>query len=120
MSEVKGYLESVRKLIADPEYWTQGAMARDRVGRDVDEVSPDAVCWCLGGAINNVYEDLYHGLTERCNMIIASLTRMKVSEKLSQLAYGYNTDYPMSSLTHFNDTHSHSEVLELLDQAISD
>lgn len=32
--------------------WTKGADARDANGRDVsDPNDPDAVCWCVGGAI---------------------------------------------------------------------
>lgn len=127
LSEVKGYLESVRELISCPEHWTQGAMARDNDGRDVDHVSRDAVCWCLGGAINKVYDDLHRDrelyvyMTGRHDAINVKLTRMKVNQKLSQLSsYGLGAAYPWASVTHFNDTHSHGEVLELLDQAISD
>lgn len=43
----------VRKLIE--QGWTQGAYARSASGYSVDSNStPDAVCWCLSGAIIRV------------------------------------------------------------------
>lgn len=45
----------VRELFTDESKWTQHTRARDVNGRGVDENSPDAVCWCLTGAISHCY-----------------------------------------------------------------
>ena len=41
----------ILELLDRPEKWTQGAFARDGHGKDVNSWNPQAVCWCLEGAI---------------------------------------------------------------------
>lgn len=49
-------LRRLRKLLNDKSRWTRCAMARNRDGKPVDPVAPEAVCWCLGGAYIKVDE----------------------------------------------------------------
>lgn len=80
------------QLIEKPENWCRGVNAKDKDGNSVKPGSPDAVSFCILGAIIQCY-----GL---CNhRSIAS----KVEEKLNN-----------GSMAIFNDTHTHAEVLALL------
>lgn len=40
------------ELIATPDKWTKGEMAKDADGFPVFSTQDSAVCWCLLGAIN--------------------------------------------------------------------
>lgn len=48
----------------DPTRWTQGANARDANGNKCEPEEPQAVCWCLVGAVTRVVseriEDRFH------------------------------------------------------------
>ena len=41
-------------MLARPEAWCKGAGARDAAGEPVPADSPDAVAWCLAGAVARV------------------------------------------------------------------
>ena len=43
------------QLLEDPKHWTKDAFARNKDGQEVDESSPDAVCWCVVGACRKLY-----------------------------------------------------------------
>lgn len=45
----------VHELLARPEAWTKGAVARDASGIEVDFNSPSACQWCLMGAVVKCY-----------------------------------------------------------------
>ena len=45
----------VRELLSSREKWTQGESSRDSFGNPVDINSPNAVCWCLSGALYKCY-----------------------------------------------------------------
>lgn len=50
-------LNAAADLLEKPGAWTQGAASRDmfgNVGEEGDELLPDAVCWCLAGAVEHV------------------------------------------------------------------
>ena len=47
-------IRAIRKLLATPDRWTQGAMARDKRGDVELDISSKAVCWCLVGSIRYV------------------------------------------------------------------
>ena len=44
-------LKEARKLIAEPERWTQKVYARTTRGRETSSLSRYAVSWCLTGAL---------------------------------------------------------------------
>jgi hypothetical protein len=46
-----------KDLLSDKSRWTQGALARDRVGRECTPESPDAESFCIVGALCRVYLD---------------------------------------------------------------
>jgi hypothetical protein len=48
----------VYELLEKPEAWIRENFARNKDGVMVDESSPDAVCWCLDGAVCRVYPDV--------------------------------------------------------------
>ncbi len=98
----KETLTGARKLIENQQRWTQGAWGRDEDGNLVSYTSEHAVCWCSEGALKVVSGgrwELYSG------------ARIALERALS--AQGEAT-----SLTGFNDTHNHNEVLALFDKAI--
>lgn len=47
--------KTVAEIFADPARWTQGAMARRADRRLCSRFSHEAVCFCLAGAINQIY-----------------------------------------------------------------
>ncbi len=51
-------IEKARALIATPETWTQGEFARDTCGERVSWRSPQAVRFCVWGALNRAAYDM--------------------------------------------------------------
>jgi hypothetical protein len=47
-------LEKTKALLSSPDKWTKGAMAHDANRNSVGWGHPDAVCWCLSGALAHV------------------------------------------------------------------
>lgn len=98
-------LQRVRKRIRDPKRWTQNAIARNYSGAPVWPENQSAVCWCVVGAIvREVYEsgerDWY--------------TADKIADIL------HHNQMRRSSLIDFNDSHTHEEVLAIIDRAIQE
>lgn len=97
-------LVSARALISEPERWTQGASVRDAHGRPAGRV--DSSCarrWCAVGAISAVSE----------------IWRLQLSSSEMALIELENVDPIGSGVSTYNDTHVHSSVLNLFDQAIA-
>lgn len=57
--------KTVAELLAVPERWTRNVSARNANGVPVCPTSPDAVCWCVAGAITRVYSDIEARLAAR-------------------------------------------------------
>lgn len=93
MTIYKDQLQAVRAVIEKPENWTQGMAARIADGTPTYSADPRATCWCLVGAAFKCDID---GI-EFCLPLIELVG---------------------DNLATFNDTHTHSEVLALLDSAI--
>ena len=92
-------LTEARALIDTPEKWTQGELARNSKGRVIDYESKNAVCYCAAGALKRSAE-------RRAKLLYTAE---------SLLARVANVEF----VWQFNDTHSHAEVMELFDRAIS-
>lgn len=89
-------LVRARERIGVPERWTQKVGARDCNGKWVRSGGPDAVCWCLTGAC---YADGNYQAASDAMQLLRTLIG--------------------GSVANFNDTHTHAEVIALLDRAIA-
>jgi len=94
-AELKQVLIKARELISKPENWTQRATARSADGRRVSALSTEAVCYCAMGAMVKV-APLYLG--SRLDFLLSAAVQ--------------------ESAAHYNDTHTHAEVLAMFDKAI--
>ncbi len=94
-------LKAGRALIENPAHWTQRAFAIDCGGVDVGASSPNACSWCSIGALLKAgnHDPLTPG-------------RRHLEQAIEQIL-GFAMD-----LDDFNDTHTHSEVLQVWDKAI--
>lgn len=99
MNTTAKILKAARDLISKPENWTTGGLARNPDGVFVPVSSIDAVCFCALGAIDKVSEDkAYRNWAyERLRDALGDGRRM---------------------VSTFNDSASHSEVLDLFSKAI--
>ena len=98
---VKDVLVATRELLADPVRWTQGCMAKDSEGTNVFPKAPEAVCWCLLGALHRIAsgpESFY----------LHDTARRLVEKQSNGMVIGA-----------FNDNATHNEVLAALDRAIA-
>lgn len=65
-------LNDAAELLSDPARWHKGSYAGNMLGEPVPTHDPEAVCWCLSGALvrsNSVnigyiaHDEAYHALT---------------------------------------------------------
>lgn len=123
-------LRSARAILTDPEQWTEKALARDVHGEPVRPNSPNAVCFCLEGAIalcSNLGGVL---LPYFSNLLDEQVRLHPVTQTHSELLVvplpkdegDVDTDDMFNEPTYcaslFNDTFRHDIVLDLLDRAI--
>jgi hypothetical protein len=116
MTDTLNYLKKTKELIASEVNWTKQVEARDERGRQVLATSPDAVCFCLMGALRRIsYKD--------CGVIprppypsfvayydtIAALNKCLPSDPKR----------PNETIVSFNDSHTHADVISLLDSTIA-
>ena len=91
-------LKAARAKIAKPENWTQRAYQRDKNGNSLSVWDAQAAtCWCARGAIWSI--DPKGRLTDAFKALELSV--------------------PDQTVTVFNDTHTHAEVLAAFDSAIA-
>jgi hypothetical protein len=91
-------IKGARELISDPERWSQGWYAHDKKGDWADFASDSACRWCAMGAIRKQ----------------TNSTDERDCRYLYELLVGDD-----GSLSLFNDTHTHAEVVALFDAAIA-
>ena len=97
-------LKRARALIADEKNWTRDAYGYDAEGRMQTCPNQHSVCFCSVGAIAK-----------------ASFTHPSDAERSDAIkpvlsAGGFDG---VGELIKFNDSHTHSEVLDLFDRAIA-
>lgn len=94
-------LKATRKRIANPGNWTQGVMARDSQGERCDVSSEQAYCFCLAGAASASirFQHDYLRVFDALNVFAIKAGSRHVAD--------------------FNDSHTHEEVLALIDRAIA-
>lgn len=95
----KEVLIEARKLLEQPEHWTQGVFARNAKGRPVNMTAPDAVCFCISGAIGRASDKDSQRWQAALDFLCEKIRRKNIAN--------------------FNDTHTHVEVLAALDKAIA-
>jgi hypothetical protein len=70
----------IKELLTDESKWTQGSFARDKDGNKVGLATPEAVCWCISGAVMRCYDPFKAGAIEEMILIHANVHRsIKVS-----------------------------------------
>jgi hypothetical protein len=89
------------ELLSDSSKWTKGAGARDNDGIRCSPASPDAVCWCLFGAITRCYDNPFQ---------IAAMVEKLISETYNE---GY---YKAESFNDAPDT-TYNDIISLLKEA---
>lgn len=99
---VLAMLKAGRVRIEDPNYWTQGAFGINAVGDPVSQDDPACVRRCLAGAIF-------------CGDGITDHDYVEADRFLDGALASVNGD---TSYMVYNDSHTHDEVLALLDKAI--
>jgi len=91
-------LKAARQVISDAKSWTQGTFARDANGKVASIRFGD--CFCSVGAIAKVTD---RNLVEPCPRAVIEALGVRSHAELAR----------------FNDSHTHSEVLDLFDRAIA-
>jgi hypothetical protein len=100
MQQAKDTILKVIALIENPEAWTQDVAARDRTGRPVKATDTEACRWCTLGALDKVTDD--------------NASWLEATHRVRKAMWG---DIYGASITTFNDSHTHAEVLALLRKA---
>lgn len=93
-------LQQVREIIFNEQQWTQHSLARNAERKKTLPTDPEATCYCLIGAIVKVSHpdvDLERRLIECIHI---------------------NSDFKVGNLSLYNDSHTHSEIISLLDITI--
>lgn len=92
------------ELLADPTSWTKHHPARDAKGQSTDARDPDAVCWCMAGAI-------FRTIGQTVQPLLEDVVARRFPDRITHDVYdGYVAfnDHP--------DT-THAEVLSVLKEA---
>jgi hypothetical protein len=113
MQSVEAVLIQAGLLIAKPDTWTQGALARRKSGADLKTpASASAKAWDAIGAVYAVLklhpERSGMGSTQDWNLLIATLASLSLAA--SRLH--------RSTIETINDQRTHADVLELFRAAI--
>ena len=90
-------LKQIYTLLRSRKSWTQGSYARTRSGTPVFGDNPRAQCWCLAGAVQHV------------------LGRADIVGSWATAHLGMTE----GELIHFNDSHSHEEVLAFIKEKMN-
>jgi len=102
-------LINARGLIANPQHWTRGTLARSREGEEVSWVDKSAHRWCAMGAIYRAAYDLL-GDANKAATVGNDVVRSTAPVGVSQLR-GY--------LATLNDHGGHAAVIGAFDRALS-
>lgn len=100
------FLIESKKLIDTPYKWTQNALARDKNGNEVSHVRESAVCFCSIGALCHTW-----ATKEDANSYNIPAAEEYLLKSRDDTSY--------SSISVYNDTHTHVEVMEWWDKAIA-
>lgn len=105
-------LTEARKLIEDPNNWTQGQFARGQDGYWLPPKSADAVCFCAVGAVERV-------VTGHCFLGLSAIVALGLQTGAENALKGHSM-FARYAVVKFNDRNNHDAVLALFDRAIAD
>lgn len=106
MTEVKKFLIEVKNLIIDSNNWTQGSSAKAN-GKPCYLDDFNANCFCLLGVIGRIDVDM--AIKNKASDAI----RITIAKVIGEPITNKNI-----SISNFNDTHSHEEVIKIIDDTI--
>lgn len=115
MTEVE-IIQGVIDRLQNPDNWLKFSQAGDADYRYVEPTSPEAVKFCLGGAIINVVQD------ESWNGWWWSNTTDPVGNRFHQLAIDRGFDQTVGPLVEFNNSPdtTHEDIMLFLKEALYD
>lgn len=99
-------LIEMKQLIEKPEHWGQYSIAQRQDGCPTTPIDPQAHSFCLLGAFDKATFGGWDGCAEANRTAKDALFK-----SLSQTQH-------RGSLATYNDTHTHSEVMSLIDNAM--
>lgn len=108
MQTIDAILSRARERIAEPSHWTQNVVARKEDDTPCLDDDPLAVKWCLAGSIMKELGEGFWKDPSRCRSFI---------NIGGAIASTLNLD-PEGALADLNDTHTHEEVIDILDLVI--
>lgn len=111
---VDGSLE----LLKNPDHWSKGFYAFDEKGETQSPTAPEAVCWCLMGAICKASSKQKLSNRQPVDGLIAFLEKFVEGDRRA-IIEGEDFEEDTYSLARFNDhpTTKHEDVLNLLKKA---
>lgn len=100
MTHLKNLLKDVRMTIANPDSWIKYSLARNATGQECKPTDYAAAKFCLLGAVEKVT-----GSTE--------------SKDFANICDALKNNIDSEYISIFNDSHTHEEVLNMLNRAIN-
>jgi hypothetical protein len=121
MISVSQTLRAARAIIEDPAHWTTDFAARDKDGNVVTSLDRRARCFCSLGAIHRaVYQsNENYRLLPPDQLALARVVEGVAINRLQAAIDAAIDPMTVESVTHYNDTHSHEDVLAIFDAAIA-
>lgn len=103
----KGVLDGMYELLRLPERWTKHDSARTASGLGTSALDPKAISWCMLGAMTRQLADLCGGDVTYEWQTLSQVVRQTL----------YDTMDSDQTLATYNDSHTHEEVLALINRA---
>ena len=104
MKRIKINYKPLKELLSSQDRWCQEELAKDEHGNNVRPRNPNAVRFCLLGAIIKLYE------SRPRHYLLADFILETVKDKIRYLLPDYR------SLSTFNDTHSFEDIKAILNK----
>lgn len=109
MNDTIDHLKEARSIIEKPEHWCKGKYAMDDKGNAACVDGSQAVAWCMLGAVHKAILTFSKRHSPEIFIRYTEATR----------ALAYSLGNTVLTLSVYNDTHTHEEVIALLDKAIA-
>lgn len=111
---IKENLIQIKALIKDPKHWIQGESTRDAAGSPTSPFSEKATCFCITGALEKVvYSESNANEVNTVKLYIEIMRSIR-----NAISVITATSVDQCSVSTYNDSHTHTEVMTLLDKAI--